>query len=32
MTYAVVAYILTVALWLLGGIAIVRRERALRDD
>jgi hypothetical protein len=32
MTYALIAYALTVALWLLWTVTVVRRERALRDD
>lgn len=32
MTYAVIAYLVTVALWLLWGVATLRRERALKND
>jgi len=31
-TYAVIAYLVTVALWLLWGVATLRRERALKND
>jgi len=32
MTYAVIAYLITIALWFLWGVATLRRERSLRDD
>ena len=32
MTYAIIAYLITMALWLLWGISTLRRERSLRDD
>jgi len=31
-TYAIIAYIVTVALWLLWGYATLRRERTLKND